>query len=275
MLPRTPEGDPVADVQSMLELMREARIWPGERRDPWTDAFGVVLLVSLYRQTGDERRLRDAERIAGEVDRVLGAEPHDGLPMWLFALSRLGALEPAYRRRAVELARTAHGALVLDLGPLDPFHRYVAYRLLDADALASEIADLRERVEATSGSLVLRQDLALGVMLWLAHFFPDEPWSRLQTHRTLEMLDRLWVDPPGYFCRVQGYNAVKYASANFGISIGLEAASERPERRRLVGEFFRYCAGGGGWERDALTHVMYCASMLPGELLVENAPAVQ
>ena len=68
----------------------------------WTDAFGVVLLVSLYEELKDERYLDEAEWLVAEVMRVLGRKrgirigeeaDRDGqyfhyLSMWLYALCR-------------------------------------------------------------------------------------------------------------------------------------------------------------------------------------------
>jgi hypothetical protein len=39
---------------------------------PWTDAFGVVLLLSLWEELHDDRLLRECEWVVAEVDRVLG-----------------------------------------------------------------------------------------------------------------------------------------------------------------------------------------------------------
>ena len=52
--------------------MRERHIWPNGLRYLWTDAFGVVLLVSLYHASGDVQYLDQAEWVVREVDRVLG-----------------------------------------------------------------------------------------------------------------------------------------------------------------------------------------------------------
>ena len=51
-------------------------------------------------------------------------------------------------------------------GALDAFDGYISYRLLDEEALAEEIID------KTAGDLVTTQDLGLGMMLWMTHFFP-------------------------------------------------------------------------------------------------------
>ena len=63
-----------AYVLAKLEWMRENRIWPNGLRYLWTDAFGVVLLVSLHVESGRDEYLSDAELVVAEVDRVLGRE---------------------------------------------------------------------------------------------------------------------------------------------------------------------------------------------------------
>jgi hypothetical protein len=59
-------------VLAKLDWMRKERIWPNGRRYLWTDAFGVVLLVSLYRATGEQEWLNEATWVVREVERVLG-----------------------------------------------------------------------------------------------------------------------------------------------------------------------------------------------------------
>ena len=55
-----------------LAWMRKERIWPNGLRYLCTDAFGLVLLVSLYEALRDERYLDEAEGLVAEVNRVLG-----------------------------------------------------------------------------------------------------------------------------------------------------------------------------------------------------------
>ena len=114
-------------VLTKLSWMREQRIWPNGLRYLWTDAFGLVLLVSLYRDLHEERYLDDAEVLVRDVDRVLGrrrgirigeAPDRDGqyfhyLAMWLYALSSLSEHIPQYRARAIALARHVHRPFVL------------------------------------------------------------------------------------------------------------------------------------------------------------------
>jgi hypothetical protein len=59
-------------VLTKLDWMRTERIWPNGLRYLWTDAFGLVLYVSLYRELGEERWLDEAERLVTDVKRVLG-----------------------------------------------------------------------------------------------------------------------------------------------------------------------------------------------------------
>ena len=66
-------------VLDKLNWMRAERIWPNGLRYTWTDAFGVVLLVSLYTELGDQRFLDEAEWLVSEVDRVLG-RPRGNFP---------------------------------------------------------------------------------------------------------------------------------------------------------------------------------------------------
>jgi hypothetical protein len=204
-------------VLDKLDWMRREAIWPNGLRYLWTDAFGLVLLVSLHEHSGERRWLDQAEDLVGDVDRVLGrprgyrigqAPDRDGqyfhyLAMWLFALGRLGVHLPEYRSKAIRVAKDIHPPFVIPgvgviwkmqedlsgpypgygLGALDAFDGYAAYRLLDETALAAEIAEMKALIEPQYRDLDIDQDLGLGMMLWLAHLFPKEPWAIL--HRRL------------------------------------------------------------------------------------------
>ena len=301
MAPGTSVSRDVPTVLARLRWMREQRIWPNGLRYLWTDAFGVVLLVSLFRILGEKRYLDEAEWVVAEVDRVLGrrigirigeAPDRDGqyfhyLAMWLFALGRLGTVRPDYRERAVALARAIHPRFVVPgvgviwkmledlsgaypgygLGAIDAFHGYVVYRWLDADGLAREIAEMHELVEQSYRALRITQDLGLGMMLWFSHFFPREPWAVEQRDRALATLESMWVDPPGYFCREPGLPNVKFAFTNYGVSIGLQSIGVRLDRVGRLNAFFAGYHSGDPYDTDAITHVMACASHLPAELI--------
>lgn len=281
--------------------MREQGIWPNGLRYLWTDAFGVVLLVSLYRELGEETYLEQAEAVVADVERVLGRprgicigeEPdRDGqyfhyLAMWLFALSRLGAIKPEYRERGIALARDIHPAFVIPdvgviwkmqedlsgpypgygLGALDPFDGYVAYRALGAEALVGEIGEMRALIERSYRDLRITQDLGLGMMLWLAALCPEEDWAKTHTPRALEILDRMWIQPPGYFCREPGWREVRFAFTNYGVSLGLQAQDAWPERVERLNRYFATYRSGDEYDVNAITHVMACTSHFPGEFL--------
>lgn len=294
----------ITAVLDKLRWLREQQIWPNGKRYLWTDAFGVVLLASLYHELEDDRFLAEAEWVVAEVQRVLGrargirigeAPDRDGqyyhyLAMWLYALGRLGRIKPVYRDRALELVRQIHPRFVrpgvgvwwkmaedlsapypgYGLGGLDHFHGYVVYRTLDAEVLAAEIAEMRELVDRSYRSMVVDQDLGLGMMLWFSHFFPDEPWAVLQRQRCLDHLSTMWVDPPGYFCRLPGLRHVKFAFTNYGVSLGLQAVGAQPDRVQRLHDFFRTYQSGDEYDTEAITHVMACTAWFPGEFVVRG-----
>jgi len=291
----------VAKVLSKLDWMRKRRIWPNGMRYLWTDAFGVVLLVSLYRELRRNEFLDKAQWVIAEVERVLGrrrgfrigeAEDRDGqyfhyLAMWVFALSRLGKILPEYRTKAIRLVKDIHPAFLIPgrgihwkmledlsapypgfgLGSLDPFHGYIVYRLLDEDTLGDEIRQMKTIVERSYGKLVINQDLGLGMMLWMTSRFAEEEWAGVQRERSLAILDQMWIDPPGYFCREPGAYSVKFAFTNFGVSVGLQAIEAWPERVARLNLFFEGYRSGDEYDTDAITHVMACVSSFPGEFL--------
>jgi hypothetical protein len=287
-------------VLAKLDWMRAERIWPNGLRYLWTDAFGVILYVSLYRATGDGKWLDAANSLVAEVDRVLGrprgyrigeASDRDGqyfhyLAMWLYALACLGEHDRAYRAKGVEIARQIHRSFVIpatgviwkmkeDLsapypgygfGAMDAFDGYVSYRLLSETELRSEISEMKEIMDRQYRVLDIDQDLGLGMMLWLAHFFPEEDWAKVQSAKGFEALDDLWV-PAGYFARASYARQVRIAFANYGVSTGLQCWDAWPERVQRLNLFFDTHPSGDEYDREAITWVMACSSHFPGALL--------
>jgi hypothetical protein len=287
-------------VLAKLAWMREQRIWPNGLRYLWTDAFGVILLVSLYRELHEDKYFAEAEWVVTEVQRVLGRprgirigeEPdRDGqyfhyLAMWIYALAMLGKHDPRYRQKGIDLVQQIHDPFLMPghgvvwkmkedlsgpypgfgLGALDAFDGYVSYRLLDEDALFREIAEMRVLVERSAPELVITQDLGIGMMLWMTHFFPAEPWARIQQPRCLAILDRMWREE-GYFCREPYLPDTKIAFSNYGVSVGLQAVDAMPQRvQRLIRFFESYCSGDE-YDYAAITHVMACSAHFPGVLI--------
>jgi len=287
-------------VLSKLAWMRKERIWPNGLRYLWTDAFGVVLLASLYDSTKQKEYLDEALWVVAEVKRVLGRErgirigeepDRDGqyfhyLAMWLYALHVLSRYDPAFKEEGVALARAIHEPFAIpgrgviwkmqeDLsgpypgygfGALDAFDGYVSYRLLDEYALAPQIAEMKALVDATAGELVITQDLGLGMMLWMTQFFPREDWAIVQRERSLAVLDRLWM-PEGYFTREPYLPQLRIAFANYGVSVGLQAVDAMPERVDRLNTYFDHYRSGDEYDRAAITHVMACNAHFPGLLL--------
>jgi hypothetical protein len=288
-------------VVAKLDWMRAEGIWPNGLRYLWTDAFGVVNYVSLFVETGEEAWLDAAEALVEQVDQVLGrprgyrigeAPDRDGqyfhyLAMWMFALARLGDHRPGYRERGIALVRDVHSVFVLPgrgviwrmtedlcapysgygLGAMDAFDGYVSYRLLDEIALAPEIGEMKAIIGQQYRTLDIDQDLGLGTMLWLAHFFPDEVWAQVQIAKSIETLDLLWTWPPGFFARASYAPHVKIAFANYGVSLGLQAAGLWPERVERLNRHFETWRSGDEYDREAITWVMACSAHLPTAFL--------
>jgi len=287
-------------VLRKLDWMQAEQIWPNGLRYLWTDAFGVILLASLHKETGEDKFLEQAEWVVSEVNRVLGrklgirigqAADRDGqyfhyLAIWLYALDVLGRHRPDYTEQSIELVRQIHDPFLVPgrgvywkmredlsepypgygLGALDAFDGYVSYRCLDEQALAREIADMKLLIDQTYRDLNITQDLGLGIMLWLAHFFPDEDWAKLQTARALEMLETMWRKD-GFFCREPYLPETKFAFTNYGVAIGLQAVDAWPERVAQLNSYFDNYRSYDDYDRDAITHVMACNAHFPGYLI--------
>ena len=148
-------------------------------------------------------------------------------------------------------------------GALDAFDGYVSYRLLDEQALANEIAEMKEIIDKTAPDLVITQDLGLGMMLWMTHFFPEEGWAELYKRRSLAVLDRMWIED-GYFCRESHLPEMRFAFTNYGVSIGLQAADAMLERVERLNAYVEQYRSGDECDRAATTHVMACNSHFPG-----------
>jgi hypothetical protein len=153
------------------------------------------------------------------------------------------------------------------LGSMDAYDGYVAYKLLAPDLLAGEIEQMSQLIDASYPSLCIDQDLGLGMMLWLCHFFPTERWAVQQKARSVAQLNGLWIEPPGYFCRQMGWREMKFAFTNYGISIGLQVVDRWPARVERLNAFFESYESGDEYDTNAITHVMACSSHFPGLFL--------
>jgi hypothetical protein len=107
-------------------------------------------------------------------------------------------------------------------------------------------------IERSYRDLVITQDLGLGMMLWMSHFFAEDQWARVHRERSLAMLDRMWIDPPGYFCREPRARTVKFAFTNFGVSLGLQAVGVWPDRVTRLNTFFETFRSGDHYDSERL-----------------------
>ncbi|WP_340105098.1 hypothetical protein [Rhodohalobacter sp. 8-1] len=288
-------------VKEKLNWMQNEEIWPNGLRYLWTDAFGVVLLTSLHNHTGKEHYLDQAENVIAEVKRVLGRDKgfrigelpdrhgqyYHYLAMWMYALHVLSLYRPAYHEEAVQLIKDIHPEFIepgvgihwkmkedlsgpepgFGYGALDYFHGYVVYNLIDPDGLEHEIKQMKELIDSSYKDLTIDQDLGLGMMLWMCQFHEDEEWAQFQKEQSLNTLDDLWIEPPGYFSRQRGRPNTKFAFTNFGISVGLQSVNEQQDRLEKLNAYFSEFESGDRYDRDAITHVMECNSHFPGFLV--------
>ena len=55
---------------------------------------------------------------------------------------------------------------------------------------------MHDLVERLYRDLAVTQDLGLGMILWMSHFFPGATCSKVLRERSLATLGRMWIDPP-------------------------------------------------------------------------------
>ena len=211
------------------------------------------------------------------------------MAVWLFALCRLSHIFPKYADNAVDLVKQIHSAFVIKgvgvkwkmkedlsgpypgygLGVADHFKGYVIYRLIDGgfSLLEQEISEMKELVEMTYRTLDINQHLGAGMMVWLSHLFQNEAWSKHLRKKSLKKLDKMWIDPPGYFCRSTHYGDTKFAFTNYGISLGLQSINMWPERVISINNYFENYKHGDEYDSKAITHVMGCVSNFPGKFI--------
>ncbi len=104
---------------------------------------------------------------------------------------------------------------------------------------------MRELVEGAWPGLMVTQDLGLGMLTWLTHFFPQEEWARVQ-----------------------------FAFTNYGVSLGLQAVRRWPARVDRLNEHFETYRSGDEYDEAAITWVMACASRFPGAWLAGFDPVL-
>lgn len=288
----------IAKVVKRLEWMREKKIWPNGQRYLWTDAFGVVNLLNLYKELGDKKYLDEAEWVVQEVYRVLGRKKglrigeqpdRDGqyfhyLAKWMFAMNEMGKIKPEYHQKAVELVKQVHPHFLIpdvgviwkmkeDLsgpypgygfGGLDFYEAYTVYRLIDPVALSTEISDMWNLIQRNYRNFQCTQDLGLGDMLWHCHFFPEEEWAQVVSTRCVSILNSMWREE-GYFVRdLKWEPSFILAFGNFGVSLGVQANHMWPERVKKLNTFFETFKSHDKYDTEAITHVMACSSYFPG-----------
>jgi hypothetical protein len=115
-------------------------------------------------------------------------------------------------------------------------------------SLDGRLAEMEAIIDKTARDLVITQDLGLGMMLWMTHFFPEEWWAELQRRRSLAVLDRMWIED-GYFAREPYLPEIRFAFTNYGVSVGLQAVGAMPNRVERLNAYFERYRSGDDYDR--------------------------
>lgn len=291
----------IEKVIQKLTWMESKKIWPNGKRYLWTDAYGLMLYVSLFRHFNDKIYLDKSELLVKNVKSILGRKKgfrigedpeRDGqyfhyLTKWMYALNELGRLIPKYHHEAVQLAKDVHPHFFVpnigmiwkmeeDLskpyrgygfGGLDSYDAFVTYRVLDPEILKREISDVWTIVSQDYPKFSCSQDLGLGETLWMAHHFPNEDWAKKIIQVSLRELERMWR-PKGYFIRDSKWDPnTILAFGNHGVSIGIQSICVWEDKVERLQKFFEEFKSGDKYDEEAITWVMYCNSLFPGVLI--------
>lgn len=63
---------------------------------------------------------------------------------------------------------------------------------------------------------------------------------------------------------------MRIAFANYGVSLGLQAAGIWPDRVERLNRYFESYRPGDEYDREAITHVMACTSHFPGAFVMQS-----
>ncbi|KAL6879236.1 hypothetical protein J3F83DRAFT_758909 [Trichoderma novae-zelandiae] len=297
----------------------------------WTDAFGVVNFITLFKETGNPVHLALAKRLVETVHDVLGRtrdgtkrldgatdeEPlrgglrigkvdakgsdgdgqyHHYLTLWMFALNRLSIAtgEAEYNDLGIQLARAIHArfmvhclsggmkmvwklsmdmksVLVPSEGHLDAATGYAVYKLLQHTAARQGHRDhvLQKEVDdywglmKRKGSLSPGTDfLDVGMGLWAAHLWKDEPWAEQFCDRALPVAGELLST------RLRRSAEGRLAFREFGTVLGVgcwEVGEGLRGRAEGVMGFWERCLDEGGEDGlKPISRVMYASGLIVG-----------
>ena len=71
-------------IKQKLQFMEDNEIWPNGLRYLWTDAFGLVLYLSLYKKTKEETYYKAKSRTLDEPVIAFSTKDDDSLWQLLF-----------------------------------------------------------------------------------------------------------------------------------------------------------------------------------------------
>jgi len=86
---------------------------------------------------------------------------------------------------------------------------------------------MKALVDLSAPDLFITQDLGLGMMLWMTHFFPEEEWQYRSAAVACDSSTD--VAKGQLFLSRAGPADVKIAFTNYGVSVGLQAVRAMPQ----------------------------------------------
>lgn len=198
----------------------------------WTDAFGVLNLITLHRLTNSTSYLHCAARLVDAVHMILGrtrsqdsylpgASPerplsgglrigkdeetgpdgdgqyHHYLTLWMFALNRMSIAkgDKRYNDLAIQLARAIHPAFVIDRNSDRPRMRWKMSMDLSRPLVTSEgnLDPLDGYVVYTLLQITSGDDQVLKEEIQDYKKIVDSKWKRIQSDDPLDLGMTLWT----------------------------------------------------------------------------------
>lgn len=125
--------------------------------------------------------------------------------------------------------------------------------------MAHEISEMQAMVNHRMDRYRTSDPLDAGEALWLAHFFPNETYSKKLYERASKCVDDLWKS--GEF---SGPPRGRLAFREFGTTIGVQMHAQLASLWTDRVEKLHDLWAGNLYSRDCdITPVMYCTSLIP------------
>jgi hypothetical protein len=277
----------------------------------WTDAFGVLNFLTLYKESSDEKYLTLAKQLVQNVHDILGRtrdgksrlpsatdeEPlkgglrigkeeesgpdgdgqyHHYLTLWMFALNRLSiaAEEPSYNDQAIQLAKAIHAHFFVDRDSASP--RMVWKIAMD---MSEPLVPSEGNLDPLSGFVTFRQLQAsskdkdiLKEEISDYQKVMDRKGKQRVSNDMLDLGMTLWT--AHFLASKEKWAKDLQSRSTFGLLQLFEEGLHlsRPMGRRLAFREFGTCLGIGCYDKDEYLGERASDLMAAWEEELENTP---